>query len=174
MPVYGLKPQALNDLAWLLGTWQVLEIPEIKNFSPFLKLHSEIEFRPTGEALLTYEQRSNHLSKAKPILVESGFLKIKPSSNKVVFTVTNPAGIVTIEEGQVKPKQKHNTLILKSTTLPGIDFIPGAVETGRTYSLKDDILEASIFLQTKNTALVETAKIMYKKCLAYQEISHDH
>lgn len=108
-------PKGLESLAWLEGTWRTDNYgngnyPTIKDF----KYYEEISFAYIGQPMFNYTARSySILEPKKPMAQSTGFLKVKPNTNKVFFILAHNFGLTTIEEGEVI----NNTIYLKSTDI---------------------------------------------------------
>ena len=91
---------ALLPLSWLLGTWRGHgrgDYPTIEEFS----YGQEVSFSHRGKPLLEYVSRSWSLDDARPLAVETGYLRPQPDGT-VEALITQGSGVVEVSYGTVE------------------------------------------------------------------------
>ncbi|XP_011636803.1 THAP domain-containing protein 4-like [Pogonomyrmex barbatus] len=156
--------EALEQLAWLEGTWRTEDqgcgkYPTIKDFS----YYEEISFTSLGQPMFNYTGRSFSRSDLKkPMHQETGFLKVNPGTNQVSLILAHNFGLTTIECGEVIDK----TINLNSTDIVRLKGtkMPHVTQIRREYKLCDNCLEYVFYMATSNTpVLTEHLRAKYVK-----------
>lgn len=156
--------KALESLAWLEGTWRTDNhgsgnYPTIKDF----KYYEEISFAHIGQPMFNYTARSYSSSEPlKPMAQSTGFLKVKPETNKVFFILAHNFGLTSIEEGELI----NDTIHLNSTDISRMKGAkpPQVTQTRREFKLDGNNLEHVFYMATSNTpVLTEHLRAKYIK-----------
>ena len=114
--------------------------------------------------MFNYLSLSKHPEKQTPMHQERGFLRIKPGSNDLAFTVSHNFGLTSLEEGTCDVENKE--LTLETVSLARISFAkpPFVKKIKRNIKLvAPDTLEVVLFMETDNTPMTEHLKAIYKK-----------
>lgn len=155
---------ALEPLEFLVGTWQSTSarghFPDINDF----RYEETITFEEIGQPLLNFKSVSK--IGERPMHLESGFLKINPGTQKLVFLVSHNFGICSIEEGQVQ----GSTITLESKEIIRASSAkePHVTKLKRVIKLiGNDQLEIKTDMATTRVPeLTNHLVVMYKKVIA--------
>jgi hypothetical protein len=99
-PVTADLHPALLPLSWLLGTWRGHgrgDYPTVEEFS----YGQEVTFSHRGKPLLEYVSRSWALDDARPLAVETGYLRARPEG-VVEAVISHGSGIVELSYGTIE------------------------------------------------------------------------
>lgn len=155
--------EALSKVSWLLGKWRGEGCGIYPTISPFT-YGEEVIFDHVGQPMLSYNSRTWNIEKGAPMHNEVGWLRVKPGTSTVAFTIAQNSGLSEVEEGEVDGHKIH----LLSHTVGRISFgaEPKVLKIERIYTLHTqdpDTMEMECFMETTNTELHQHLHITYKK-----------
>eukprot|EP00062_Callorhinchus_milii_P000454 gi/632934472/ref/XP_007884619.1/ PREDICTED: THAP domain-containing protein 4 isoform X1 [Callorhinchus milii] len=154
---------AIEPLWWMLGTW-ISESPGEGSFPsirPFTYLE-KVQITYVGQPMLNFSFNAFDPDTKKPMHRESGFIRIKPGTNKVAFISAQNTGVVEIEEGEVKDRE----LTLASQSVNRMSFAkePHVQQITRTFRLTaEGKLEQTVFMATDQQPLTQHLHITYTR-----------
>ena len=135
-PSPSLHP-ALEPLAFLLGTWRGTGHGSYPGIEPF-DYGEEIRFGHTGQAYLTYAQRTWH-PEGGPSHHEAGFLR-KAEANRVELVLAHSGGRIEYAQGSIE----GSTLELSSREVVNAATAHPAQAVTRTLTLDGDELHSEL------------------------------
>eukprot|EP00118_Oscarella_pearsei_P026411 m.309863 g.309863 ORF g.309863 m.309863 type:complete len:170 (+) comp48334_c0_seq1:20-529(+) len=152
-----------DSLGWLAGKW----VGEGQGFYPTIdpfEYKEEIEFQAIpGKPILKYNCQTWHPVENTPMHLESGFLRVKPGTNQVAFSIAENIAITELSQGEIT----KNSLSVTSQCVGHADFNkePHVLKVQREYQLTPDgSLEYTISMQTSNQPLQKHLQAKLKKC----------
>jgi hypothetical protein len=139
---------ALAPLAGLVGTFEGDGAGDYPTIEPF-RYKERIVVGHAGKPFLTYEQRTWHPDTGAPMHTEVGYLRVPgpadgdpPDTTRVEFVITQPTGIVEVEEGTVA----DGVLTLVTTTLGRTATAKDVRSVRRTFALRGDLLVYDLWM----------------------------
>ncbi|KAG6465437.1 peroxynitrite isomerase THAP4 [Manduca sexta] len=156
--------EALKPISWLAGRWFTEEGKGYYPNIPDFKFHDEMEFVCIGQPMFNFKSTSQHPEKKTPMHQERGFLRIKPGTNELAFTVSHNFGLTSLEEGVCNEEKKE--IVLETSNIARISFAkpPHVIKFKRIFKLlSSNALEVTLFMETDNTPLTEHLKAVYRK-----------
>lgn len=153
--------QALTPISWIIGKWKSTSAkgayPTIQSF----EYCEELEFKSVGQPTLNYTSTTWHPIKLNPMHLESGFLRIKPGTNKLAFMVSHNFGLTSLEEGEVY----GNEIMLKAKEISRMSFAkdPAITSLERVIRLEDGKLHITVAMATDKTPLNNHLEIFYER-----------
>ncbi|XP_065831262.1 peroxynitrite isomerase THAP4-like [Oscarella lobularis] len=151
-----------DSLRWLAGKWT----GEGRGFYPTIdsfEYEEEIEFqRIPNKPVLKYDCKTWHPVDKTPMHLESGFLKMKPGTNQVAFSIAENIAITEMSEGTLTDNSLSVTT--QSIGRSGFNKEPSVLKVQRDYRLTPDgDLEYTISMQTATQPLQEHLRAKLKK-----------
>lgn len=148
---------------FFIGRWQSTSAQIVDSAKP-IEYKEQLQFSFTGQPLLTYRARSWNPSTKAPMHFESGFLRIKPTTNELSLVTAHNFGVTIVEEGTVNG---GNEIVLKSTKLGRMSFAkpPEVLQINRTYTFDEQTSELKLAtdMATSTNPLRRHLNAVYKR-----------
>jgi hypothetical protein len=139
---------ALAPLVDLVGTFEGDGEGDYPTIAPF-RYRERVAFGHAGKPLLTYQQQTWQPGTEVPMHTEVGYLRVPgpaggdpPGTTRVEFLITQPTGIVEVEEGTLA----DGVMTLATTTLGRTATAKDVRSVRRTFVLRDDLLVYDLWM----------------------------
>jgi hypothetical protein len=140
----------LNKVEYLIGKWRGKGkgiYPTIKSF----EYGEEIIFTHVGKPFIYYYQKTWNLETGAPMHSESGYIRF-PSSDKAELILSQPTGIASVEEGEVR--NNSISLFCKKIQRSETSKHPWVIQYNRKFDLgSDGTLHYTMDMQTETQPL---------------------
>lgn len=155
----GVLHPSLEQMKWLIGKWKT---DHNSDSSEKIKYPKEIIFSSEGQPMLTYQACTRTSSRNNIPFSENGFLKIRPGSRNLMFTV-NHSGFTTVEKGVVDKNKFWLESKYSGKTTFNKDPNVTALRREFSHDAAKDELTVKTYMTTAKTPMFEHSKCVYHR-----------
>ncbi|KAI8583341.1 hypothetical protein K450DRAFT_223156 [Umbelopsis ramanniana AG] len=151
-----------HPLNFLFGTWKGTGKGVYPTISPF-EYEEEISFTPSPKGFLIYSQRSWTLDEVKkPLHVETGYVRV-PNPKKVEMVISQPTGVVSVEEGTIDGTViQVETISLARTSSAKAPYVTQFVRRFQV-NVEESTLHSTMGMATEATDLTQHLESTLKR-----------